>query len=457
MAASKFTPKKVCMVSLGCPKNLVDSEMMLGFLKRDGFELTVQPEEAEVLVVNTCSFIEDSKVESIDRLLEMAEYKKNGKCKLLVSTGCLSQRYGNALAQDMPEVDVILGTGEFDRLPKLLTEKLSLDHEGPETSSLQVSARQILPDPDLPRILATPKHYSYLKISEGCSHRCSFCIIPKIRGDLKSRPMDSILRETQGLVAQGVKEFNLIAQDLNEYGRDRRDGSGLSQLLQSLDQVPGDFWYRPLYMYPLLFNDGLISVLKDSAHWTRYLDMPLQHVSDRILKSMRRGSSSRYIRQLLEKLKKRISDLTLRTTFIVGYPGETEADFKELCNFVQEYEFDRVGVFAFSPEENTEAFDLPDSIPDEIKIERRDTLMALQQEVSRRKNEALIGKEVKVLVEGPSVENAWVLQGRQASQAPEIDGVTYLSEGIARPGEFISAKIQEAHDYDLVASINGNA
>jgi ribosomal protein S12 methylthiotransferase len=347
----------------------------------------------------------------------------------------------------MPEIDLILGTGEFDRLPGLLREKGVVPP--------QVSSRQILPDPDLPRIRATPSHYSYVKISEGCGHHCSFCIIPKIRGGLKSRPLDSVCREVSSQVAQGVKEFNLIAQDLNEYGRDLHDGTSLVKLIRALDQIEGDFWFRPLYMYPLLFNDELIRALADSPHWARYIDIPLQHIDDRILKSMRRGSSSRYIRDLLEKLRKAIPDITIRTTFIVGYPGESEAEFQRLFDFVAEAHFDHVGVFPYSQEEDTEAFGFPDPVDENLQQERRDRLMELQKSISLKKNQGRVGKEMRVLVEGVSEENEWVRYGRLASQAPEIDGVTYLSEGSARPGQFISVKITEAYDYDLVASSHG--
>jgi ribosomal protein S12 methylthiotransferase len=307
-----------------------------------------------------------------------------------------------------------------------------------------ISQRQILPDPDLPRIQATPKHYTYVKISEGCSHICSFCIIPKIRGRLKSRPIDSIVREVQEKVAKGVKEFNLIAQDLNEYGRDLKDGSHLAKLLKELDAIEGDFWLRPLYMYPLEFNDRLIGVLRDGEHIVKYVDMPLQHINERILLSMKRGSPSRYVRQLLTKLKTNIPEITIRTTFIVGYPGETEEEFQELYDFVREYEFDRVGVFRYSQEEGTTAAELQDQLPTPVKEERYHRLMRLQQKISLKKNRSLIGKTFRILSEGPG--------GRLPTQAPEIDGVTYLLEGGSRMGEFISAKVIDAKDYDLIAT-----
>ncbi len=471
--------KKICLVSLGCPKNLVDAEMMLGFLKQDGFELTVQAEEAEVLVVNTCGFVEDSKRESIDKLLEMSEYKKNGRCELLVATGCLTQRYSKQLAAEMPEVDLFVGLGEFDRLPALIREKTvgaglvsALGHGGrslnaprqnsgipaggrtqgpPLQGRVHVNHEQILPDPDLPRILATPKHYSYLKISEGCSHRCSFCIIPHIRGDLKSRPINSIVREVRQLVEAGVKEFNLIAQDLNEYGKDLRNGSDLAKLLVELNRIEGDFWLRPLYMYPLEFTDRLIGVMQDSEHIVKYVDMPLQHINDRMMRSMKRGSPARYVRQVLDKLKTAMPEIAVRTTFIVGYPSETEAEFQELFDFVRDYEFDRVGVFQYSQEEGTPAAEMEGQLDAEIKAERHGSLMELQQKISLKKNQALVGKIFRLLAEGLSEESDWVHQARLPTQAPEIDGVTYISEGMPRPGEFFFAKIVEAHEYDLVA------
>lgn len=449
--------KKVCLVSLGCAKNLVDSEMMLGFLRKDGFDLSTEPRESEVIVVNTCGFLEASSRESIDRILEMARYKKEGNCRVLVAAGCLTQRHGEELAKELPEVDLFLGTGEFDRLSGYLREKFAAPP--PQSPSLirrglgevAVSSRQILPDPDLPRILSTPKHYSYLKISEGCSHICSFCIIPAIRGRLKSRPMDSVVREVRELVGRGVKEFNLIAQDLNEYGRDLKNGTDLAKLLTELNAVEGDFWLRPLYMYPLEFNDRLIGVLKDSERIVKYVDMPLQHISERVLLSMKRGSPSRYVRQLLAKLKREIPEIAIRTTFIVGYPGETEEEFQDLCDFVSEHEFDRVGVFQYSIEEGTSAAVLRDQLPQEIKDERYHRLMSLQKKISMRKNRALVGKTMRVLCEGPMPDRSGFYKARLATQAPEIDGITYLSGGKLESGRFVSAKILKAADYDLMA------
>ncbi len=461
-------PKKVCLISLGCPKNLVDAELMLGGLKQDGFSLTAEPAEAEVIVVNTCGFVADSKKESIEQIFEAARYKTTGRCEVLVASGCLTQRYSAALAKEMPEVDLFVGLSEFDKLAGMLRERLGgpksfrrvrvgerlLPEEAAKKRLSDFSpARQILPDPDLPRVLATPKHFSYLKISEGCSHRCSFCVIPQIRGDLKSRPIDSIVREVRELVASGVKEFNLIAQDLNEYGKDLRDGSNLADLLAKLDAIPGDFWLRPLYMYPLEFTDRLVGVLKESEHVVKYIDMPLQHISERVLRSMKRGSPGRYVRQVLKKLQQAMPEVALRSTFIVGYPGETEKEFQELYDFVRDAQFDRLGVFQYSREEGTEAAKLPDQVPAKEKRERYERLMELQQGISLKKNRDLVGKRMRVLCEGPSEESELVYQGRLSSQAPEIDGITYLSGDAAKPGTFLEVQVTEAHEYDLVAEV----
>ncbi len=462
------TTKKICLVSLGCPKNLVDAEMMLGFLAKDGFGFSTNPAESDVIVVNTCGFVEDSKKESIDQILKMAEYKEKGNCKVLVATGCLSQRYSETLSHDLPEVDAFVGLGEFDKLSGILRDQFAHSEKrvyvnenfDPSTSlraenlSEFTTHRQILPDPDLPRILATPKHYTYVKISEGCSHRCSFCIIPHIRGDLKSRPISSIVREVKTQVENGVKEFNLIAQDLNEYGKDLRDGSNLTQLLSELSEIKRDFWIRPLYMYPLEFTDKLIAVMRDSERLVKYVDMPLQHINDRVMKSMKRGSPSRYVRQVLDKLKNAMPEIAIRTTFIVGYPGETEEEFQELYQFVKDYEFQHVGVFKYSQEEGTAAANLSDQIADEVKQDRFDRLMSMQQKISLKKNESFVGKTLRVLCERSS-DRPGHMQGRLAIQAPEIDGLTYLkiTHKIPVSGEFIQAKITQAEEYDLVGEI----
>ena len=456
-------PKKVCLVSLGCAKNLVDSEIILGFLKKDGFELSVDPASSDVIVINTCGFLEASRRESIDKILEMARYKDSGSCRALVVAGCLTQKHGEELAADLPEVDLFVGTSEFDKLSELLRSQFnpSPRHRGEggrrpgEGGRVVVSRRQILPDPDLPRVQSTLAHTTYVKISEGCSHTCSFCTIPSIRGGLKSRTIDSIVREVEGGVARGIKEFNLIAQDLNEFGRDLKNGSTLAGLLEKLDKIPGNYWLRLLYMYPLEFNDRLIGVIRDAEHVVPYVDIPLQHISERVLLSMRRGSPGRYVRQLLTKLKTAIPIIALRTTFIVGYPGETEKEFQELCDFVQEYEFDRVGVFQFSHEDGTPSAGLSDPIADEIKSSRYDCLMKIQQKVSRKKNAGLKGKIFTALTEGASSDSSQTV-ARLASQAPEIDGVT-LIRGACESGRFVSVRIVDTDDYDLFGEVTSDA
>lgn len=448
---------KVCLVSLGCAKNLVDAEMMLGFLKKDGFGFSTDPAESEVIVVNTCGFLEASRKESIEQILEMARHKEEGTCRVLVASGCLTQKHGEELAKEMPEVDLFVGTGEFDRIGKYLRERFERvgahGHAPLQSDRSHISHRQILPDPDLPRILSTPKHYSYLKISEGCSHSCSFCTIPSIRGRLKSRTLDSVVREVEQFLEQGVKEFNLIAQDLNEYGRDLKDGTNLAKLIETVDRIPGDYWLRPLYMYPLEFNDRLIGAVRDSEHMVKYVDMPLQHINERILLSMKRGSPGRYVRQVLTKLKTAIPEIALRTTFIVGYPGETEGEFLELCDFVSEMEFDRVGVFKFSIEEGTASAVLPDQISEEVKEERYERLMALQMKISRKKNKALVGKTFRALCEGPMPEQSGFYKARLAAQAPEIDGITVLTGKKPKVGHFVEAKILKTADYDLFGEV----
>ncbi len=449
--ATKISNKrKVSLVTLGCSKNLVDSELMLGALSQEGFELSNQPKESDVIVINTCGFIDKSKEESVNTILEMAEYKRTGKAQLLVATGCLTQRYLKELQHEIPEVDLFIGLGEFNQIGKLLKRRL-IDDE--IIARAYQSDKQILPDPDLPRLQATPKHFTYVKISEGCNHRCSFCAIPLIRGNLKSRTMESIVTEIKTKLELGVKEFNFIAQDLNEYGFDLRN-TNLSLLLEEVNKIKGHFWVRLNYMYPLEFNSRLIDVIKNSEHVVPYIDMPLQHFNDRILLSMKRGSGSRYIRQLIEKLRSAMPEVTLRSTFIVGYPGETDAEFNELLNFIKEGHFDHVGAFKFSVEENTASAKLPGRVAEEKMQERYNILMATQKEVSLLKNRAKIGKEFSVLCEGVSEDHEWVIQSRLHSQAPEVDGVTYLSECSpeqAKIGDFMKVKITEAHDYDLVA------
>lgn len=463
---------KVHFASLGCPKNLVDSEVMLGHLVKQGYRVEANPINSHVLVVNTCGFIEASKKESIDTILELAAYKKKDPDKLLVVTGCLSQRYSTELEALLPEVDLFMGTGELDRLPKLLAAKRGNQSPSPDLSATlsptggegrvrgkisYLSLPGFVQNENSPRLhTGRALHSRYIKIAEGCSHSCSFCVIPMMRGGLKSRSPSSIVQEMQIGLEQGVKEFNYVSQDLNEYGRDLPDRHSLTQLLEQTQSWDGEFWIRLLYLYPLHFPDKLVRLMAEHPHLCRYVDIPLQHIDDEILKSMRRGSSSRYIRRLLANLRAAVPELAIRTTFIVGYPGETDDQFKRLIDFVAETEFDRIGVFTYSDEEGTHAATLPQSVPTPIREERRNTLMQLQQTISRKRNARFQGKTVRAIYEGPSEESDYLGQARFDGQAPEIDGMIYINDSERSnldPGSFVDVRITETHDYDLVGTI----
>jgi ribosomal protein S12 methylthiotransferase len=443
-----LAPKRVHIVSLGCPKNRVDSELMLGLLRGKGYTLADSADEADVVVVNTCAFIESAKEESIDTILEMAAHKEAGTAERLIVTGCMAQRYADELQAELPEVDTFLGTNEFKRIVEAA--------EGALPDRAYVSYGSALYTSDEARINTVRAGSAYLKIAEGCNRTCSFCIIPNIRGKQVSRPLDDLIREAALLGASGVKELNLIAQDLTSYGVDLGDRHGLERLLDGLEAVPGIEWIRLHYAYPWGFTDRLVEILRTSDKVVPYVDMPLQHISDNILRAMRRNIRRDAQRELLARLRD-VPGMTLRTVFITGFPGETDADFDELCQWVEEVQFDRVGVFAYSREENTAAFDMPDQVPAEVAEARRDHLMALQQPISRSKNEALIGSELRVLVDGVSEEHELVLEGRHAGQALDIDGVVYLSfedgAAMARPGEFVTVEIDDATAYDLVGVV----
>jgi len=437
--------KSVYMVNLGCPKNLVDGEVMLGLLAREGYSISLDPQQAEVLMVNTCSFINEAKEESIDTILELACHKEKSPAKQLIVTGCLAQRYGQELRKSLPEVDVFVGTGEFVRITEILAHKRALLDE----PSVYVGAAHVLPDHTAPRIATTPFYTAYLKVAEGCNHKCAFCIIPKIRGLQESRPIASLVAEAERLSAQGVKELNLIAQDLTAYGRERRDGTTLLALLRALCQVEGIAWIRLLYCYPNFLDEPLLRVIAEEEKICSYLDMPLQHISDRMLRAMRREKSGDGIRRLLERIRAAIPGVVLRTSFIVGFPGEQEEDFEQLLEFVDEAAIDHVGVFRYSQEEGTAAGTLPEQVPEEIKHERWRHLMERQARIVQRKNPALIGSEQEVLVCGTDDQGR--LWGRTRGQAPEIDGVTYLSRSHAESGEIVRTCITSASGYDLRA------
>jgi len=439
--------KTVYMVNLGCPKNLVDGEVMLGLLAREGYQLSLDPERADVLMVNTCSFINEAKEESIDTILELARYKENSPAKQLIVTGCLAQRYGQELREALPEVDVFVGTGEFVRITEILRQKRALLN-GPIT---YIGASHLLADHTAPRIVTTPFYTAYLKIAEGCNHKCAFCIIPKIRGLQESRPIDSLVTEAEGLAAQGVRELNLIAQDLTAYGRERRDGTTLLGLLRALCRVEGIAWMRLLYCYPNsnYLDEPLLRCIAEEEKVCAYLDMPLQHISDRMLRAMRREKSGGGIRRLLDRLRASIPGVVLRTSFIVGFPGEQEEDFRQLLDFVSEAAIDHVGVFRYSQEDGTAAGVMADQVPEEVKQERWQRLMEQQAQVVRRKNLARIGSLQKVLVCNRNEQGR--LWGRTRGQAPEIDGVVFLDRVRAESGDIIPVQITGVSGYDLRA------
>ena len=435
--------EKVHLLSLGCPKNLVDSEMMLGALTRAGFEMTMAPEDAQVLVVNTCAFIEAAKKESIDAILRAAEIKQRAAGRRLVVAGCLSQRYGEQLRELLPEVDVFVGTGNFLDLPDLLRAT-----QPPELRPAPYpGAAHLLPAPDAPRITTTSFFSTFLKISEGCNHKCSFCIIPKIRGPHESRPLAAIVDEAAALAGRGVREFNLIAQDLTAYGRDLNPPVSLAKLLRELARVEGVKWIRLLYCYPNFVTDELLESIAELPQVVNYIDMPLQHADDAILRAMRRERSGAALERLLDRVRRRIPEVAVRTSFIVGFPGETEAAFSRLVDFVRTQRFDRVGVFTYSREENTGAYELPDQVPARVMRARRARLMEVQAEISMAKNRELVGQELEVMVESHAPGRAR-LRGRTATQAPDIDGMVFL-RGEAEPGEFVRARIERAFSYDL--------
>ncbi|MCC6806185.1 MAG: 30S ribosomal protein S12 methylthiotransferase RimO [Deltaproteobacteria bacterium] len=443
--------RRVHFVSLGCPKNQVDSEIMLGLLGKAHYEIVPEADDANIIVVNTCAFIEQSKQESVDTILEMAEHKK-GQCDTLVVTGCLAQRYPEELAAELPEVDHFLGTGDYPRIVDVLHKR---------EDGLGIAPRTLVGVPDfagsstLPRARTQPIFSQYLKVSEGCSNKCTFCIIPKLRGLQKSRPIDDLVKEAQALADQGCTELNLVGQDLTAYGFDLPGKPKLTALLEALSAIDGLRWIRLLYAYPRTFNQELIAYMATAPKILPYIDMPLQHIADDMLRSMRRGKAEAGTKLLLDKLKERLPELVIRTTFIVGYPGETDAHFETLYEFVKQYEFDRVGVFTFSQEDGTPAATLPNQVPAEVALERQSRLMKLQKQISKKKLRALRGKTIEVLVEGPSEETDLLLQGRSYGQAPEIDGCVLINDGTANPGDYVKVKITQTGEYDVVGKIVG--
>ena len=443
--------EKVHLLTLGCPKNLADSELMLGALMRAGFEVTLDPGDAQVLVVNTCAFIEAAKKESIGAILEASQVKKRGAGRRLVVAGCLAQRYGAELREELPEVDIFVGTGNFLDLPELLRRT-----EAPEMRPIPYAgAAHLLPTMDeAPRVKTGDFFTAYLKISEGCNHKCAFCIIPKIRGAHESRDPADIVAEARSLAEVGVRELNLIAQDLTAYGRDFNPQSSLAALLPMLARVEGIRWIRLLYCYPNFVTDELLETIAELPQVVKYIDMPLQHADDAMLRAMRRERSGAALSKLLDRIRRKVPGVALRTSFIVGFPGEDDAAFARLLGFVRREQFDHVGVFTYSREENTAAYGMPGQVPERLKRERRAALMEAQAEISLSKNRDLVGREIEVLVEGSTSGRATRLRGRTPSQAPEIDGMVILT-GDAQPGDFVSARVERALSYDLHAAVTG--
>ncbi len=437
---------KIGFVSLGCPKNLVDSEVMMGQLSREGFEITADRSEADILVVNTCGFIEPAKEESIQNILEMAEMKKSGRCRKLIVAGCLAERYRPQVRKEIPEVDAVLGVHELDQIVTLCTEEAP--GKKPDRSRKH--------DPVPPRKLTTPGHSAYLKIAEGCGHECAFCVIPQIRGPHRSRSMSSILREAEQLADSGVVELNLVSQDTTAYGQDRNLEHGLARLLEKLAQIPGVRWIRFLYAYPSTLDPAVLELMASEPKICRYLDLPLQHASGRILHRMRRGGTRRSLERLVGRIRRAVPAVSLRTAMIVGYPGETREDFQELMDFCAEMRFEHLGVFLYSDEEETASFREKNKIPRRTMESRQMRLMTQQARISRKINRAFLGKEVEVLLDGVHPESEWLFQGRMAGQAPEIDGTVLINEAEipeVRAGCFYRVRITQALDHDLVGTI----
>jgi len=442
---------KIGFVSLGCPKNLVDSEVMMGLSQEGGHTLTANPSEAEVLVVNTCAFIDSAKEESITTILELAELKKNGNCKRLVVTGCLGERYRDELKAQIPEIDVVLGTGEVPEIVGAI-EGAKRNRTIPLTLVPSKSLPTYLYDAE-PRVFATPRHFAYIKVAEGCDYKCSFCIIPTLRGHYRSRPVDSIVREAQSLAARGVRELILISQDTTFYGRDLEQGALLPKLLREVNAVDGIEWIRLLYLYPTTITDDILTAMAECDKVVKYIDLPLQHAADAVLRRMRRPGTAESYERLLARIRERVPGVSLRTTFIVGFPGETDAEFDELCAFVRRLQFDHVGVFTYSHEEGTAAYDLADDVPASVKKRRRNRLMAEQKRIVARAQRHRLGDIVRVMVDGPSPEHDLVWRGRLAGQAPEIDPVVYFTEAdpeSLRPGALLQAEVVGSREYDLV-------
>ncbi len=491
---------KIGMISLGCPKNLVDSEVMLGLAQQAGHELTQDPADADVLVVNTCAFIDSAKKESIDTILEMAQFKKDGSAKRLIVTGCLAERYRDELKAEIPEIDAVLGTGEVPEIvaaiggvgmrqsspltffrptvkyPEATVQNaepgtasgigsgsspavaavLEHHHDGPAASDAAPhlpGAPTYIYDANTPRIFATPRHYAYVKVAEGCDYKCAFCIIPTLRGAYRSRTADSIVDEARALAARGVKELLLISQDTTFYGIDRGERGALARLLRQLNAVDGLEWIRLHYLYPTTIDDATLSAMAECEKVCNYIDLPLQHASNPVLKRMKRPGTRQKYDQLLNRIRARVPGVSFRTTFIVGFPGETDADVAELCQFITDHAFDHVGVFTYSHEEGTSAFGLENDVPEKVKTARRNIVMRLQKKLVKARQKQRIGQRHRIVIDGPASDHELVLRGRLATQAPDIDASVYLTEcdpSAYRAGDFVEVEVVGARDYDLL-------
>jgi ribosomal protein S12 methylthiotransferase len=444
---------KVGFVSLGCPKNLVDSEVMMGILTRAGYEITPRAGDADVLVVNTCSFIAPAQQESVQSILEMAEYKKFGRAQKLIVAGCMVERYRNDIREQIPEVDAVIGTGEVEKILEACEGQLR--PEGSDGASLPSYLYHDL----TPRILATPRHTAYIKINEGCDHPCTFCVIPQLRGNFRSRRFESVVREAENLAAAGAREISLIGQDTTFYGEDLGLRDGLPVLLERLGQIEDLDWIRFLYCYPNRITPRLLDTIAAHPRLAKYLDVPLQHASRSVLARMKRGSSGDAFLKMLERARRAIPGVSIRTSFIVGFPGETEKDFRELCDLVRAAEFDWMGVFAYSDEDTSKSFALENKVNDETIARRRDTLMAIQKKISARKLRKRVGQRLEVMLEGPSKDTDLIWEARLEGMAPEIDGKVYITEfegvneaeDLPQPGTMATVEITESNDYDLIA------
>lgn len=438
---------KAGFISLGCAKNLVDTEVMLGLLAANNITITDNPEEAEILIINTCTFIDSAKEESISTILQMADYKKTGKCQCLIVAGCLGQRYQQDLLDELPEVDAIVGTGAWHRIMEAIN-KTMIDKD----RTLLIDKTNTIYDETMPRISTTPYYSAYVKIAEGCSNCCSYCVIPKVRGAFRSRTIESIISEVKNLVAKGVKEVNLIAQDTTSYGRDLYGSPKLTDLLKELVKIEGLLWVRLLYCYPKYFSDELIDLIATEPKICKYIDLPLQHSHDDILKAMFRQDAQKDIELLLAKLRAKIPGIAIRTSFIVGFPGETEEHFEALRQFAIAQRFDRVGVFTYSQEEDTVACNLPNQISDEIKQERYHSLMSLQCQISEELNQELEGTVIDILIEQTGSEEDPLVCGRSYREAPDVDGQIFVENALdCKVGDVIKATIVQGFTYDVVA------